>query len=363
MALDQRVPLSFHLPSRVDRRFPPIGRRDLRALILATNPADPDNRWKLPPFDVGEAVSTARKSLSDIPGDVLAALDGSKGPPTLDALCGRLTAEPYTILHIVCHGAYVPEKKEPLLFLSDAEGKVAPVTATDLLERLERLGETRGVPYFAFLSCCDLANPAAAKGAGGLAQRLVRDLGMPAVLAMTAPILVDAAFQLASVFYRQLSLHGQVDLALAESCAGLAKHVNIAVPVVALFSRLEGRPIFSDTLDREPNLQEIRSGLDRLEQLLPGRAPVLCPELEPLLSKLRARLDLEDSELTEAALNERKKRSSGSTNSAAKSSTSASAPLRPGKPRGPGLPTATAHSAASTRSAWSTAAISLAVSR
>ncbi len=306
MALDQRVPLSFHLPTWADRRFPALRRRDLKALILATNPADPENRWRLPPFDVGEAVSVVLRSLGKIPCDVLADTDGSKGPPTLDALCDRLTAEQYPILHVVCHGAYVPEKKESLLFLSDPEGRVAPVTAADLLDRLESLGETRGVPYFAFLSCCNVANPAAAEAAGGLAQRLVRDVGVPAVLAMTAPIGVGAAFHLASAFYRQLGLHGEVDLALAESCAGLANHVNIAVPVVALFSHLEGRPLFSDT-HGELNLNDVAFGLDRLEQLLPARAPVLCPELEALLSRLRAQLNLEDSELPEAALNERKK--------------------------------------------------------
>ena len=40
LALDQRVPFSLYLPSLADRRFPPIGRRDLRALILEANPAE-----------------------------------------------------------------------------------------------------------------------------------------------------------------------------------------------------------------------------------------------------------------------------------------------------------------------------------
>jgi hypothetical protein len=38
LALDQRVPFSLYLPSLSDRRFPPIGRRDLRGLILTASP-------------------------------------------------------------------------------------------------------------------------------------------------------------------------------------------------------------------------------------------------------------------------------------------------------------------------------------
>ena len=36
LALNQRVPFSLHLPSTTDQRFPPIGRFDLRALMLCS---------------------------------------------------------------------------------------------------------------------------------------------------------------------------------------------------------------------------------------------------------------------------------------------------------------------------------------
>jgi hypothetical protein len=38
LALRQQAPLSLYVPSVADRRFPPIGRDDLRALVLAASP-------------------------------------------------------------------------------------------------------------------------------------------------------------------------------------------------------------------------------------------------------------------------------------------------------------------------------------
>jgi hypothetical protein len=50
LALDQRVPFSLYLPSLTDRRFPPIGRRDLRALVLVASPEGLEH-YRLAPFD------------------------------------------------------------------------------------------------------------------------------------------------------------------------------------------------------------------------------------------------------------------------------------------------------------------------
>src|SRR5437879_2866017 len=47
LGLNQRVPFSLYLPSVTDQRFPPIGRRDLRALILVASPDDPKNGFRL----------------------------------------------------------------------------------------------------------------------------------------------------------------------------------------------------------------------------------------------------------------------------------------------------------------------------
>ena len=83
---------------------------------------------------------------------------------------------------------------------------------------------------------------------GGLAQRLVRELGMPAVLAMTDRVTVSTARALTESFYGRLLEHGEPDLALVEANAGLAERHDVTVPV--LFSRLGGRPLFTEAPDR-----------------------------------------------------------------------------------------------------------------
>jgi hypothetical protein len=126
LALNQRVPFSLYLPSTTDQRFPPIGRRDLRALVVVANPQGL-KEYRLALFDAAAAVAGVRASLGSIPSDVLAAVPGAVGPPTLDALCERITAERYTLLHVVAHGQFKPADGETVLFLANAENQVDPV--------------------------------------------------------------------------------------------------------------------------------------------------------------------------------------------------------------------------------------------
>jgi hypothetical protein len=302
LALTQRAPFSLYLPSLTDRRFPPIGRRDLRALAMVASP-EGLQRYRLEPFEVNTTVASVRAALGEIPCDVLASSDGAVGPPTLDTLCERMTAEQYTLLHVVCHGHLMPGGGETVLYLAKADEQVDPVDGTRLLERLGRLHGARGLPHFAFLATCESASPQAEGALGGLAQRLVRELGIPAVIAMTEKVSVATAHALWEGFYRQLREHGMADRALVEACAGLAERYDITVP--ALYSRLGGRPLFSDTLDRPLTNVEILSGLARLEILVAERAPVLQEECQEHTARLRGTLGVDPAALSEDARQER----------------------------------------------------------
>jgi WD40 repeat protein len=305
LALDQRIGFSLYLPSLTDRRFPPIGRRDLRALVIAACPSDLE-RYGFEPFDVAGAVARARGALGEIPCEVLSSVGGAEGvvgPPTLDALCGRLTEGPYTLLHVICHGAYRRDGGESVLYLAADDGTTDPVGAGRLLERLGRVRGPRGLPHFAFLVACESATAEAEGAFGGLAQRLVRDLGMPAVLAMTESVTIETAEALTVAFYRRLQVHGQVDRALGEASAELGDHQDVNVP--ALFSRLGGRPLFSDALDQALSDATIASGLDRLAVLVEQRAPVLRGRMADQDAALRGRLGAEAGALSPAAREER----------------------------------------------------------
>ncbi len=286
LALNQEVPFSLYLPSVTDRRFPPVSRRQLRALVIAANPTNL-GEYGLAPFDVVTAVGGVRTALDDIESDVLATGDGAEGipgllgPATLDTLSERITAGEYTLLHIVGHGSVArgAGEGETTLYLAKPDGTVDAVTGTRLLERLGRLGT---LPRFVFLSACETASATAEAvgGLGGLAQRLVRELGMPAVVAMTDKVTVATATTLAGPFYRHLREGGHPDLALVAATAGLAEKGDITVP--ALYSRLAGLPLFSDTVLPLQDLTppQIGHGLDRAEPLLNERAPVLIPDAE-----------------------------------------------------------------------------------
>lgn len=298
LALDQRVPLSLYLPSVTDRRFPPIGRRDLRALIIVSSPQGLE-QYQLDPFDVAGTVASVRTALGEIPSNVLANVQGAAGLPTLDELCDQITTQPYTLLHLVCHGRFIANSGETVLYLAKPDGQVDPVTSTRFIERLTHLRGAHGLPHFTFLATCESASPQAEGVLGGLAQRLVRELGMPAVLAMTERVSIITAEALAQGFYRHLRIRGEVDVALVEASTALAEHHDITVP--ALYSRLGSRPLFSGTLDRELTLSEIAFGLSRIQPLFQERAPVLLPVLEKQAESLRGDMNVDVSALSKTA--------------------------------------------------------------
>src|SRR5262245_47107510 len=71
------------------------------------------------------------------------------------------------------------------------------------------------------LNSSESASPEAEGSRGVLAQRLVRELGVPAILARTDSVTVESALKLASEFYGRLRQHGQPNRALVDSYAGL----------------------------------------------------------------------------------------------------------------------------------------------
>ena len=183
-----------------------------------------------------------------------------------------------------------------MLFLAGDDDQVDPVTGSRLLERLGRLRGARGLPQCIFLASCESAKAEAEGELGGLAQRLVRELGMPAVIAMSEAVSVATAQALAAGFYPRLHEHGEVDRALVEATAGLAGRYDSTLP--ALYSRTGGRPLFGETADRPLSPQEIDLGLAGMANLVAERAPVLSPEFDRLIATLRSVLDVDPAAIS-----------------------------------------------------------------
>jgi len=108
---------------------------------------------------------------------------------------------------------------------------------------------------------------------------------------------------MAERFYRHLHASGEVDLALPEATAGLGQRADVTVP--ALFSRLGGRPLFSDQLDRALSNAEIAFGLDRLRALLAERAPGLQEECARQATTLKQTLGADATALSKEGRQER----------------------------------------------------------
>ena len=247
ISLNQRCCFSISLKTPTQRVFPPINQNDLRALILAASPQGLEE-YSLASFNVQETVDSLKIALGQIPTDVLA-VDGGLGMPTLDELCDRLTQTSYSLLHIVGHGQV--QRGETFLYWATRENLVWPVEGSKLIERLQNI---QNLPHFIFLSACETAKSEAGMALGGLAQRMVRELGIPAVLAMTENVTIETAALLSKAFYPRLRKHGEVDKALVEATSTLSRD-DILVP--ALFSRL-GRNSLFDINRNELSAVQIR---------------------------------------------------------------------------------------------------------
>jgi hypothetical protein len=98
---------------------------------------------------------------------------------------------------------------------------------------------------------------------------------------MTDRVSIATASAIAAPFYAHLYQHGQPDLALAQSLAGLQGAHDLTVP--AIFSRLGDRPLFDDNSERALSEKELEFGLTKLAESLPERAPVLTAHLDTLI--------------------------------------------------------------------------------
>jgi WD40 repeat protein/ABC-type oligopeptide transport system ATPase subunit len=313
LRFDPRVTFSIYVPSPIDSsRFPPISKLDLRALVLV---ASPKNVPELHCFDIQKTIDGVQKALQGIDCDVLANDNtDERNAPTLPNLLEKLQEKQYTLLHIVCHGMVTSSKKDTILYWAKANSESEPVLGKQLIKELKNRGYS--LPHFTFLCACETASQEEKGVLGGLAGRLVRELGMPAVVAMTDKVEVDTAKTLAEQFYRYLKESGEVDSALAKAVKAVPANHDISdIIVPALFSRLGGLPLFSNSLEKELNDEDIERGLKRLlgdnkksenkipndssekkyDSLINKYAPILYEECEKANAELKKTLRIEKS--------------------------------------------------------------------
>ncbi len=149
-------------------------------------------------------------------GEILDTVSGLRwerfeGPVTAGRLRQRLAEGRFHALHLVAHGRVDGANGEVRLLLEDEAGEVALVGEEILAESL---GELPELALFCLLACHG-GKPGSRPG-GGLAGRLVRTR-LPAMVAMSTAISLEAARRFSATFYRQLGASGAVDLAVQQA--------------------------------------------------------------------------------------------------------------------------------------------------
>lgn len=269
-----------------------VEERPIRVLVAISNPDDLEAKHSLTPLDVDLERETLATALGELdPGEL--EVDFLDPPVTLERLEEALRSG-YHVLHYLGHGAFSQRRKQATLYLQDDAGQTHIVTDDALIGMLARQ-QVR--PRLVFLAACQSAVRDTADAFVGLGPKLVR-AGVPAVVAMQDSVETGTARKLSATFYRRLTEHGAVDLALNEARSTLltAERPDAAVPV--LFMRLKSGQLWGGEADaRGEVLGRVKpkvfwSGLMR--QIERGRCtPIVGPRVHgsvlPALSQVARR--------------------------------------------------------------------------
>jgi len=175
-------------------------------------------------------------------------------PATLRGLTEALRSDHYQVVHFICHGAFDLEMGEGSLLLETPGGEPYFVSGDVLAETLRASRELRLV----FLNSCKSAQVARQPGQDpllGTAAALVRR-GLPAIIAMTAPISDSAARLLSEAVYRSLARGNSIEAAVADGRLALFQENPRAWEWItpALFAALGDSNVFRPLCSAAENL-------------------------------------------------------------------------------------------------------------
>ena len=286
LAFDQQAPLSLYLPACRSAPLPPIGRRDLRALVVVASPARPQGSFRLDPFDAAAAAPWPAGPCGDIPCE-------RAGPPGGGG--GRRAADPGCPLRTADRRPLHPAAPRLPRALRPASGETVLYLCYERRRRRSRSPPRACcVAWRVWAGCTPCPGwrswpPAKAPAGGGGRRRPGGPGPAPGARAGDAgggsddrgsgpgrwrsswPALLHAAAR-ATAF---------PTWPWPRPSAGSPGGPTRRSPV--LFSRLGGRPLF-DTRRRPTGplaRAEVGDGLDRLEALLPDGRPCCWRSCEP----------------------------------------------------------------------------------
>ena len=201
----QERPVALHPDRSLVRSLAVPGRKPvavdglLRVLVMLSEPAD------LPRLDVAGEWRNVENATAT------AAIELIRIEPTYEALQGALRQHQPHIFHFVGHGRFAETAQQGVLYFQQADGNAVRCPAEQLALLLTGCESLR----LALLNACHGATPGNRSAFAGVAQKLIQQ-GVPAVIAMQAPILDTDALAFSQEFYRALADGYPLEAAVGE---------------------------------------------------------------------------------------------------------------------------------------------------
>ncbi|CAM2065171.1 CHAT domain-containing protein [Sulfidibacter corallicola] len=273
LSLYEKIHFSIRIPTSRQGPAEQLNRGAFKMLLVVASPPENDRGGES--FDTAKMIQGIVNEQQPYEVEILEyPNEKDHGPPHLDRISKQLSLGGHSVLHLVAHGRHDAKKRRTFLYLAKEGGGMEWIEDRDFIGMLAHLAIK---PHLVVLSSCGSADgglpidldAGSPEPFVGLGARLVRDLGIPWVVAMKGALYLDIAHNLHRVFYRFLLRYGRVDAAFSKIFAGFGDHEARLAPVV--MSRTT-EPLFRG--DREVvSRHEWNHGLHRLWPILASRVP------------------------------------------------------------------------------------------
>lgn len=257
-------------------------RTKLGAVVVIAGPDNLD-QYQLAPVEVLLERQRATRALGDIPARM------SGGEPENRATLANLSRhlrEGCDILYLVCHGQFVRDEAETVLWLEDEHGAVARVKGQALIEHIQELQQ---LPRLVVLLACQTAKAGAGQALMALGPRLSA-VGIPAVMAMQDNITMETGERFMAEFFRELCRDGQIDRAFTLARGAVRRQSDAWVP--ALFLRSDSGRLWAESLQQ--TAVEASNGIQTLSQLAEAN-----PRVRERVSTFRSQVEITTQNIDE----------------------------------------------------------------
>ncbi|MEZ4730457.1 MAG: CHAT domain-containing protein [Caldilineaceae bacterium] len=250
----QERPLALHPDRSLVRSLAVPGRKPvpvdglLRVLVMISDPND------LPRLDSAAEWANLTNATAT------AAVDLIPIEPTYEALQRALRQHQPHIFHFVGHGRFIDTAQQGVLYFQQADGKAVRCSAEQLALLLTSCESLR----LALLNACHGAPPGQRSAFAGVAQKLIQQ-GVPAVIAMQAPILDNDALAFSKEFYRALADGEPMEAALREGRKRIAE-LSTAWGVPTLY--FQGSDLFAiPVLDNSQKAERLWQRVEKIRHV------------------------------------------------------------------------------------------------